>query len=135
MTPPAASVAAARVYLPTGWDVASLGRVGYGLALICCPGRLIRLRTGEQPGRRTRAIGRVLGVRHVAQAMISAACPSGLVVGAGVTADIAHAGSMVVLAGLDADLRPALLTDAAIAGALAGAGALRCATAMAARAA
>jgi hypothetical protein len=103
-------------------SLASLARVAYGLALICCPGRLIRLRTGERPSRRACAIGRVLGVRHVAQAAISTVCPNHVVVGAGVTADLAHAGSMMILAGLDPDLRPALLTDAAIAGALAAAG-------------
>jgi hypothetical protein len=122
MISPAATLPAAAPGGPAGPRLASIARVAYGLALICCPGRLIRLRTGERPSRRACAIGRVLGVRHVAQAAISTACPIDLVVGAGVTADIAHAGSMVILAGLDPDLRPALLTDAAIAGALAAAG-------------
>lgn len=122
MISPAAYAAAAVAEQPAGSPMAGLARAAYGLALICCPGRLIQLRTGERPSRRTCAVGRVLGVRHVAQAVISTACPTGLVLGAGVIADVAHAGSMVILAGLDQDLRPALLTDAAIAGALAAAG-------------
>jgi hypothetical protein len=122
MISPGGCAAAAVTDQPAGSPLASLVRAAYGLALICCPGRLIRLRTGERPSRRACAVGRVLGARHVAQAVISTACPTGLVLGAGVTADVAHAGSMVILAGLDPDLRPALLTDAAIAGALAAAG-------------
>jgi hypothetical protein len=122
MIPPTGLPTAAVKDAPAGSAVASLARAVYGLALLCCPGRLIRLRTGVRPSRRACAVGRVLGVRHVAQAVISTACPTGLVLGAGVTADLAHAGSMVLLAGLDPDLRPALLTDAAIAGALAATG-------------
>jgi hypothetical protein len=122
MISPGASVTADARYLRAPSNLASLARVTYGLALICCPGRLIRLRTGERPSGRACAVGRVLGARHVAQAVVSMAWPTGLVFGAGAAADIAHAGSMVILAGLDPDLRPALLTDAAIAGALAAAG-------------
>jgi hypothetical protein len=122
MISPGARGAARVANQPAGSPLASLARAAYGLALICWPGRLIRLRTGEPPSRRACAVGRVLGVRHVTQAVISTACPSGLVLGAGVTADVAHAGSMVILAALDQDLRRALLTDAAIAAALAAAG-------------
>jgi hypothetical protein len=122
MMSPAANATAGVRNVPHGSLPASLARAAYGLALLCCPGRLIRLRTGERPSRRACAVGRVLGARHVGQAVITMACPTSLVLGAGATADVAHAGSMVILAGLDPDLRPALLTDAAIAGALAAAG-------------
>jgi hypothetical protein len=110
----------ARALARSPW--ASLAGAGYGVALICCPRLLIQSRTHERPSRRACAVGRVLGIRQVAQAVVSTACPTRWLIGAGVTADVAHAASMVALAGLDPDLRPALLTDAVIASALAAAG-------------
>jgi hypothetical protein len=123
MSPDAAGALGDPAYPLPRPKLAILARTSYGLALICCPGRLIALRTGEWPDRRVRVVGRVLGLRHLAQALAGAACPIRLIVGAGVAADVAHAASMLILAGRDPDLRSALLTDAAIAAALAAAGA------------
>lgn len=101
---------------------ACIVRASYGVALICSPGRLIELRTGCRPSSRARAVGRVLGARHLAQAVICGVFPTRWLVGAGAAADAAHCASMLTLAGADAGLRPALLTDAAIAGGFAAAG-------------
>jgi hypothetical protein len=118
----ASSWPAPRAYGLPGTRWASLVRAGYGAALICMPGRLIQARSGRPPSRRARAIGRVLGVRHLAQAAICGAAPTRWLIGAGAAADVLHAVSMAALAAEDAELRPALLTDAAIATAFAAAG-------------
>jgi hypothetical protein len=106
--------------LPSRW--ASLVRAGYGAALICSPGTLIQLCTHGRPSRRACAVGRVLGARQVAQALIAAAFPTRRLIAAGVTVDLAHAVSMLALAARDGELRPALLTESAIAGAFAADG-------------
>jgi hypothetical protein len=100
----------------------NLIRAAYGIALICDPSRLIRLPTGARPSRRARAIGRVLGARHLAQAVICAAVPAQWLVSAGAAADLAHAASMTALSSRDTELRPALLADSAIATAFAAVG-------------
>jgi hypothetical protein len=86
----------------------SLVRAGYGAALICGPGQLIQARTGTVPSRRACTVCRVLGARHLVQAAVSAAIPLRWMIRAGAWADLA--------------LRPALLTDSAVAGAFAASG-------------
>ena len=101
---------------------ASLVRAAYGAALICSPGTLIQLCTHARPGRQACAVGRVLGARQLAQALISGATPTRRLIAAGVTVDLAHSASMLALAAKDGELRPALLAESAIAGAFAAAG-------------
>jgi hypothetical protein len=101
---------------------ASLARAAYGVALICAPGRLIMARTRLRPSGRACAVGRVLGARHLAQALICGATPTPRLIRAGVAVDLLHAASMLALAAENADVRSALLTDASIAAAFAGAG-------------
>jgi hypothetical protein len=98
---------------------ASLVRAGYGTALLCNPGAMIRARTGRRPSRRACAVGRILGARHLAQAIACWLFPTRWLIRSGAAADLLHAASMLALAGEDADLRPALLTDAGIATAFA----------------
>jgi hypothetical protein len=105
----------------------TLGRAGYGVALIGAPGLLIGL-TGQKPGRRACAVARVLGARHLIQAGVTAVSqvtdPGGSVVlGGGAAADLVHALSMVALGGADKGVRRAALADASVETALAGAGA------------
>ncbi len=104
----------------------TLGRAGYGVALVAVPGLLIGL-TGQRPGRRACGVARVLGVRHLVQAGVTAASqlsdPGGSVVlGGGAAVDLLHATSMVALGGADKRVRRAALTDASVETALAAIG-------------
>jgi hypothetical protein len=83
---------------------------------------MIRARTGRRPSRRACAVGRILGARHLAQAIACGVLPTRWLIRAGAAADLLHAASMLALAGEDDGLRPALLTDAGIATAFATAG-------------
>jgi len=67
-------------------------------------------------------VARVLGARHLAQALICGMAPTRWLIRAGTAADMLHAASMLALAGEDASLQPALLIDAGIAGGFAAAG-------------
>jgi hypothetical protein len=83
------------------------------------PGRLITAVTGRQASGRARAVARILGARHLAQAAICGAVPARGLIEAGSAADGLHAASMLVLAGIDPGLRRALLGDALVATTLA----------------
>lgn len=97
----------------TRW--ANLVRAGYGLALLCVPGPMIDGLTGEPASRRARAVARVLGARHVAQAAVCGMVPTRSLIEAGAAADGLHAASMLTLAGVNPGLRRALLADTVIA--------------------
>jgi len=96
-----------------------LARAGYGAALVCAPGPMIGVVTGQPPSRRARQVARVLGVRHLAQAAITALNPGAEVVALGVVVDLLHAASMFAFAAIVPDLRDAELADALAATALA----------------
>jgi hypothetical protein len=96
-----------------------LARAGYGAALLCAPGPIIGVVTGQPPSRRARQVARVLGVRHLAQAAISTLNPGPEVVALGVVVDLLHAASMFAFAAGVPDLRRAELADALAATALA----------------
>jgi len=106
----------------------SAGRALYGAALLVAPGPILAVVAGQPPSRRDRAVARVLGARHVAQALASvAAGRSAMAPGAMV--DSLHAASMVALAarrspGNDGSIRRAELADAAVESLLAIAGVL-----------
>jgi hypothetical protein len=110
----------------TRW--ANLARAGYGLALLCVPGSMITAMTGEPASNRSRAVARVLGARHLAQAAVCGMVPIRALIRAGAAADGLHAASMLTLAGVEPGLRRTLLADTAIAATLASVGvtALRC---------
>jgi hypothetical protein len=121
------------------WAI-TLARAGYGVGLLCAPQALIKLTgdpvTGQpagaspvRPSRRACAVARVLGVRHLMQAGLTAAAvraeqgsPVPLALGAGV--DVLHASTMVGLALVDRGARRVALADTGIELALAAAGAL-----------
>lgn len=67
-------------------------------------------------------IARILGARHLAQAILSGASPSAEVLATGVWVDVAHAGTAVALAAADRSRARAGITDGAIAGTFAGLG-------------
>jgi hypothetical protein len=120
--------------------VLTLTRAGYGVALLCAPQALIKLTgdpvTGQpagasraRPSRRACGVARVLGVRHLVQAGLTAAAlraepgsPVPLGLGAGV--DVLHASTMVGLALVDRGARRVALADTGIELTLAAAGAL-----------
>jgi hypothetical protein len=116
---PQAEAGGARLLPQSRW--ASLVRASYGVALICRPRQLLQARTGSTPSPRACAVCRVLGVRHLAQAVVCGALPTRWLIRAGTAVDLLHAASMLALASEDERLRPALLTDAAIAGGFAAA--------------
>ncbi len=114
----------------------TLGRAGYGVALVAVPGLLIGL-AGQKPGRRACGVARVLGARHLIQAGVTAAAqladPSDLaVLGGGVAVDLLHATSMVALGAVDRCVRRVTLTDAVVEMGFATAGALAAGAAVAA---
>ena len=124
----------------TGAWALTLVRAGYGVALVCVPQALIKVTgdpvTGQpagasraRPSRRACGVGRVLGVRHLVQAGLTAAAhraepgsPVPLALGAAV--DVLHASTMVGLALMDRGARRVALADTGIELALAAAGAL-----------
>ncbi len=114
MTETTASPAAGRLRL-----LVPLARAGYGAALLCAPGPIIGVVTGRPPSPRARQVARVLGVRHLAQAVITVLNPGAEVVGLGVVVDLLHAASMFAFAAVVPDLRDAELADALAASALA----------------
>jgi hypothetical protein len=89
-----------------------LARAGYGAALLCAPGPMIGVVTGLPPSRRARQVARVLGVRHLAQAAITALNPGPEIVALGVVVDLLHAASMFAFAAVVPDLRRAEFADA-----------------------
>ena len=48
-----------------------LARAGYGAALLCAPGPMIGVVTGQPPSRRARQVARILGGRHLTQAAVT----------------------------------------------------------------
>jgi len=96
-----------------------LARAGYGTALLIAPGPMIGVVTGQPPSRRARQVARILGVRHLTQAAITAFNPGPEVVALGVIVDLLHAASMFAFAAVVPELRTAELADALAATALA----------------
>lgn len=93
----------------------------YGLAQLAAPGvvgQLVGLRLdGPQ-----RSVTRVLGARHLSQAVVSAPAPNATVLALGVEVDLLHSASMIALAAADRRLRRPALTSAAVAAGFAAAG-------------
>jgi hypothetical protein len=99
-------------------------RAAYGVALLSAPGRFAGLAAGTPADSRARKVARVLGVRHLAQAGVTAASPTARVLRLGAGTDFAHCASMLVLAAADRPRRRGAVTDAAAALAFALAGIL-----------
>jgi len=99
-------------------------RAGYGVLLASAPGTVARRYAGHPADRRTRVVARILGVRHLTQAVLTLGTPGPTVLALGVEADLAHAISMLGLAAVDRSRRRAALVDGVGAGCFALAGAL-----------
>jgi hypothetical protein len=109
-----------------GWalGVTTLVRAAYGVALCCAPGPVLRLEggpaAGASPG--ARAVARVLGGRHIVQAVASAMRPTPAVLALGAGTDVLHSASMIALAALDRPRRRLGLSDSLMAAAFAASG-------------
>jgi hypothetical protein len=99
-----------------------LVRGAYGVVLCCAPGLLIRLASGQPADSRARAVARLLGARHLAQAALTTARPSPEILALGAEVDLLHAASMLALATADAPRRRLGLTDGLVAAAFAADG-------------
>jgi len=96
-------------------DLLPAARVCYGGALLCVPGLMFRIAAGHPASFRARSVARVLGARHLLQAVLTsgpAPGPARLAIGAAV--DLTHAASMAGLAAADRSLRLATAADALI---------------------
>lgn len=98
-------------------------RLGYGVALLVDPDGTGARLTGATLDPRARVAARVLGVRHVVQALVCLAHGTHAVRRAGRATDLLHAASMVGLAAVDRGRRRQALTDGTVALAFALAGA------------
>ncbi|WP_427171834.1 hypothetical protein [Arthrobacter sp. 92] len=96
-------------------------RAAYGLCQLAFPSMIFRLALGHQPDRRVRAVVRILGARHLLQALVISAAPASraLHLGSGVV-DSLHSASMVGLAVTDRRRRRGAALDAVVAGLFAG---------------
>ena len=99
-------------------------RACYGAALLCAPGPALGLATGQAPSRRARSVIRILGARHLAQAVLTLWRPRRAVYLAGAGIDACHAASMLALAAADPRMRGAGIADALAATAFTATGAL-----------
>lgn len=94
------------------------------MVLVLAPGPAIRLGTGRQPSPRTCRVARLLGVRHLVQAALSAVAPRPEMLALGAQVDTVHTASMLMVATVSRAGRRTALTDAVAEAALAAAGAL-----------
>ena len=94
-------------------------RTALGAVLLWRPSRLVTAAGGHPDDRTTRALARILGVRHLVQAAVfrrgRRAC-------LGAAVDAAHLASLLVVAACRPRWRRVALTDAGLAAALCGAG-------------
>jgi hypothetical protein len=102
--------------------VPALARGTYGVLLLSAPGSLIRLAGGSGSNPRARAVARLLGARHLTQAVLAAIGPSPAVLALGAEVDLLHCASMMALGGVDAPSRRIALTDGVVAAAFAADG-------------
>jgi hypothetical protein len=89
-------------------------RAGWGAALLLAP-RQVLLRFHARIDRRAIVVARILGARHVAQAVLSGANPSPEVLATGVWVDTMHCLTALGLAGVDRYRVRAAVVDTVIA--------------------
>jgi len=99
-----------------------LVRGSLGLVELVAPTTVLRAIRADPADRDERVTVRVLGARHLLQAVVTAARPTSGTRRAGVAVDAAHAASMLALAAASPSHRRAALCSATTAGALVVAG-------------
>jgi hypothetical protein len=97
-------------------------RAGWAGALLLVPGRLLRIPGPAPVPAAAVVVARVLGARHLLQAAVSVAVPTGSVAGLGAVVDTVHTGTCLVLAAAWPRWRHAALLDAAVESGLAASG-------------
>ena len=96
-------------------------RASYGLCQLASPAVIFRLAIGHQPEPAVSVVVRILGARHLLQAVVTGAAPtSGALHCCGGVVDSLHSASMAALAVADHRHRRAAALDAVIAGLFAG---------------
>lgn len=94
----------------------NLLRGGWGATLMGAPGPVTTVLAGAPLTRGERAVFRVLGARHLTQALVAGACPGPAVLMIGAWVDLAHAATALLLAAFDRRRTRVAVLDAAIAG-------------------
>ena len=89
-------------------------RAGWAVLLLTVPEQLLRTAHGGRVPAAAVAVARVLGVRHLLQAGVTAAVPTGPVAGLGAIVDTLHAGSCYALAAGSSRWRRTALLDACV---------------------
>lgn len=109
----------ARQATPGGIAVLALAvlRAAWGAACLLAPGPLVRAAGRTPSDEAARVVLRLLGARHVLQALVSAISPGRAFLRLGACVDAVHAVGLVVLAALDRRWSRAALADAAVAAA------------------
>ncbi len=94
----------------------AIARATYGVFLLLTPGAAVRLASGGSADRASTVVGRILGARHLAQALVvdRVGTRDRLLIGAAI--DAVHTLSMAGLAALSRDHRRLAALDAALAG-------------------
>ena len=94
---------------------AELARAGWGTMLLLAPRRVLGVLDGSAPDERAVLVARVLGGRHLLQAVVTLAVPSPATSRAGAAVDLLHAASSGVLVRLDPSRVRSIVVDAALA--------------------
>ena len=100
-------------------------RAGYGTVLLLAPDHVVKLCTGRLPDPRARGVVRVLGARHIVQALLTGGAPTAAVLAVGAEVDLTHSLTALGLAALDPPRRRAGFVDAAAAASFTVIGAVR----------
>ena len=101
----------------------AIARAVYGMFLLLAPSAVIQAVSGDEPADRVpKMVGRVLGLRHLAQALVIDRSGTRGRLLAGAAIDATHALSMVGLAVLNRDHRWSAALDAVLATGLAANG-------------
>ncbi|BBY04485.1 hypothetical protein [Mycobacterium seoulense] len=97
-------------------------RAGWGAVLLAAPSEVLDHIHGVQVDRKALVVTRILGARHLGQALLSGVNPGPEVLAAGVWVDAVHSASALGLAVVDRRRARGGVTDAAVAASWAGLG-------------
>lgn len=97
-------------------------RAGWGAVLLTVPGIVLASLRGVQVDRKALIVARILGARHIVQALASGINPSPETLAAGVWVDTVHAMTALGLAAVDRDRAQGGVADAIVAASWAGLG-------------
>lgn len=97
-------------------------RAGWGAVLLAAPAEVLSHLQGVQVDREAIVVTRILGARHLAQALLSGVDPGPEVLAAGVWVDTVHSATALGLAAIDRRRARGGVTDAVVAASWAGLG-------------